>query len=70
MFEGIPVFSLQISDQGECRGRLFFGNFLLAKQKKVTAARHERNRGEQRSSFRRPLTLTLTLALSRKGRGD
>ena len=36
--------SLQISDQGECRGRLFFGDFLLAKQKKVTAARHERAR--------------------------
>ena len=60
------TFSLQISDQGECRGRLFFGDFLLAKQKKVTAARHERNRGKQRSSFHGPLTL----ALSRKGRGD
>ena len=33
------MFSLQISDQGECRGRLFFGNFILATQKKVTAPR-------------------------------
>ena len=29
-------------EQGEYRGRLFFGDFLLATQKKVTAPRHER----------------------------
>jgi hypothetical protein len=31
-------------DRGEYRGRLFFGYLLLAKQKKVTAPRHERDR--------------------------
>ena len=42
-------------DKGECRGRLFLGYFLLAKQKEVTAARHERDGGKRFASFRQTL---------------
>ena len=53
--------------RGECRGRLFFGDFLLAKQKKVTAPR-----GMSALVANDPLhsAKPLTLTLSRKGRGD
>ena len=38
-------FSCNFRKQANRRGRLFFGYLLLAKQKKVTAPRHERDRG-------------------------
>ena len=57
--DGVPVYSTRETrapqDQGECRGRLFLGYFLLAKQKEVTAARHERDGGKRFASFRQTL---------------
>jgi len=41
-------------DQVEYRGRLFFGDFLLATQKKVTAPRHERLVAHANASSIRP----------------
>jgi len=55
---------------GKCRDRLFFGDFLLAKQKKVTAARHERARGFASKVRFEDATATLSLTLSPQGRGD
>lgn len=66
-------------------GRLFFGNFLLATQKKVTALRHERvvakseahsirpnelAQGERGASCSTHSTVTLSLALSHQRKGE
>ena len=57
--------SLQISDQGECRGRLVWVAF-FGEAKKVTALRHEQLLAYGQLQSTKPLTLTL----SHKGRGD
>ena len=59
-----PGFSLQISDQGECRGRFLLVTF-LGEARKVTAVRHEQLVAKIALHATSPVTLTL----SRKGRG-